>query len=228
MTSVPTYDEIVQGFASTGLSVRGGFACGSEAVGVEAGGGDVGSIVLLGNVGGSMWAAFMAGRQDEPDPLDRWTRRVVNPIADRLGASALFPNDKPYRPFQRWAQRSETVHASPLGLLIHPVHGLWHAYRAALAFNGTVRGLPAPTVARSPCETCVGKPCLSACPVYAFNGTSYDVGTCANHLRSGHEPQCLSLGCRARDACPVGTASRYPEAQIRFHMAAFYRSRGAP
>lgn len=158
--------------------------------------------------------------------MDRWAKRVVDPIATRLGARAAFPNDKPYLPFQRWAQRAEDVHPSPLGLLIHPEHGLWHAYRAALLFPGAVEDLPKRAGRPSPCESCVGKPCLSACPVDAFSGSGYDVGACASHLRTDAAPRCVTLGCRARDACPVGTASRYGEAQIRFHMRAFARARG--
>src|SRR4030095_137820 len=34
----------------------------------------------------------------------------------------------------RWAMRAEAVAPSPLGILIHPDYGLWHAYRGALAF----------------------------------------------------------------------------------------------
>ena len=30
--------------------------------------------------------------------------------------------------------RAEAVAPSPLGILIHPDYGLWHAYRGALAF----------------------------------------------------------------------------------------------
>jgi ferredoxin len=209
-----SYCEIAAAFEGTGISVRGGFR---EETGE--------TIVLLGNAGPDMWAHFEAGRRQEPDPLDSWTRRVVDPIAAHLGARAVHPNDRPYAPFQRWAQRAEAVHPSPLGLLIHPEHGLWHAYRAALVFQGPVEGAPARSDAPSPCETCAEKPCLSACPVGAFTGTRYDVDACAAHLRGGDAPRCMTLGCRARDACPIGRAMRYCDAQIRFHMEAFLRAR---
>jgi hypothetical protein len=158
--------------------------------------------------------------------MDRWARRVIDPIAQRLGARPASPNDKPFLPFQRWAMRAESVHPSPLGLLIHPVHGLWHAYRGALLFPSPVEGLPARTDVASPCETCATKPCLSACPVDAFSAAGYDVAACTGHLRSDAEPRCLSHGCRARDACPVGAESRYGAEQIVFHMRAFARARG--
>ena len=87
-----------------------------------------------------------------PDPLDNWVKRVVDPLAATLGARACHPNDRPYQPFQRWAQRIEAVHGSPLGILIHPVYGLWHAYRAALVFAEPIGGLPKPDGLPSPCD----------------------------------------------------------------------------
>ena len=46
-----------------------------------------------------------------------------------------IPSTPDMPPFQRWALRAEAVYASPLGILIHPEYGLWHAYRAALLFT---------------------------------------------------------------------------------------------
>ncbi len=222
------YADIGAAFAGTGIAVRGGFhALPGEQLPEAANGTPGRAVVLLGNVGPALWPAFEAGRRDEDDALDSWTRRTVDPIAARLGARALHPSDQPYQPFQRWAQRAEAVHPSPLGLLIHPEHGLWHAYRAALVLGGPVEGVPQRSPRPSPCDACAEKPCLAACPVGAFSGTSYDVVACAGHLRSHDGPDCMTLGCRARDACPVARDRRYVNAQIHFHMQAFLRSRGA-
>jgi len=213
-----SYQQVVDAFAGTGLAVRGGF---------EMREGGARSLVLIGNFGTEMWPAFSAARLSEPDPLDAWTRRVTDPLAARFSARAVYPNDRPYHPFQQWALRAESVHPSPLGILIHPQHGLWHAYRAALLFPFVVGGLPARREAASPCDSCAAKPCLSACPVGAFDGSSYNVAACAGHLRGGGDPDCASLGCRARNACPVAPDKRYPPELIAFHMAAFVKSRGA-
>jgi hypothetical protein len=214
------YDQIEAAFAGTGLSVRGGFerSPGGSPDSVQV-------IVLLGNTGGGMWPCFDADRRDEPDPLDAWTKRVAGPVAASIGAQAVYPSDHPYQPFQQWAMAAEPVHPSPLGILIHPTWGLWHAYRAALLFDSPVEGLPPRAAHPSPCASCIDKPCLTACPVSAFDGTRYDVAACGQHLLARAEPHCADAGCRARDACPMAREMRYGEPQIRFHMAAFVRSR---
>jgi hypothetical protein len=178
--------------------------------------------LLVGNAGAAMWDAFASHIDQKPDPLNRWTVSVVEPIAQQFGGRALYPFGEPHWPFQRWAQRADTLFSSPLGLLIHPEYGLWHAYRAALAFPDLLP-LPARSEAPNPCAACAAKPCLSACPAGAFSEAGYDVPACAAHLASA-EADCPTLGCRARDACPVGKEWRYPDAQIRFHMAAFARA----
>lgn len=220
------YADIAEAFRPTGLLVRGGFACPAEdAVDCGPGRGAARAVVLVGNAGPAIWQAFEAGRREEPNPLDAWTRRVVDPIAAGLGALAVYPNDRPYRPFQRWAARAEPVHRSPLGLLIHPEYGLWHAYRAALLFTDPIAGMPEVVVGKSPCDQCADKPCLTACPVGAFTERGYDVEACATYVRSGREPHCMALGCQARAACPVGKTYRYDGAQLQFHMAAFLKAR---
>ena len=195
-----------------GLILRGGFHPDPEE-GLGA------TLLLVGNAGAAMWQSFEPHIDDLPDPLNRWTRNVVEPIAAEFGALARYPFGEPHWPFQRWAARAETLHPSPVGLLIHPEFGLWHAWRAALVFTDLLP-LPPRSAAPSPCESCVEKPCLQACPVGAFTGQSYDVPACAAHLASA-AATCPEVGCHARNACPVGANWRYPDAQIRFHMAAF-------
>ncbi len=226
MAMASDYDSIVRAFAGSGLIVRGGFhvAPGEEAPAAP-GGAAAQTIVLIGNAGSNFWRAFAPQLEGGPDPLEHWIVATVGPIAERLGARAVYAHERPYWPFQRWAMRAEPVAPSPLGLLIHEEYGLWHAYRAALVFaerlsvpDGRRAGL------ESPCERCSLRPCLSACPVGAFSDRGYDLAACAAHLGSPDGMQCLEGGCAARLACPVGRAYRYSAPQMRFHMAAFARS----
>ena len=184
------------------------------------------TVVLLGFVGAGHWRTFVASREasdGEPHPLDRWSRRVIEGLAGHFGARGLYPNDgPPWLPFQQWARRAEGLQASPVGILIHPSWGLWHAYRGALALAEAIPGELAPR-ASSPCDACRGRPCLSACPVGAVAPGRYDVVACRAHVRSEAGRDCLELGCRARRSCPVGAEHRYEPAEAEFHMRAFIR-----
>ncbi len=214
------FESIIAAIASAGLACRGAFhpePGDSPPPGLR-------TLVLVGFVGGGQWPGFAASpeaQDGQPDGLDRWSRRVVGRVAKELGATALFPfGGPPYLPFQRWAQRAEPVHPSPLGILIHPDWGLWHAYRGVLAFVEDI-ALPDPDRRASPCDSCVAKPCLSACPVGAFSRAGYDVPACINHIASPSGTDCMDFGCRARRACPVGAEYRYRPDQAQFHLRAF-------
>ena len=217
---------IVAAIEDRGLAARGAFAlddadCASGLDGLAA-------IVLVGVAGARGWDAFATSpevRDGRADPLDRWSRRIVDALAADLGARPLYPfGGPPYWPFQRWAMRAEPVHASPLGLLIHPDYGPWHSYRGALGFASPI-AIPERTLRASPCETCASRPCLSACPVGAFTPGGYDVAACAAHLRTEAGRACMDGGCLARRACPVGGEYTHGAAQTRFHMRAFLSAR---
>ena len=211
-----------------GLVPRGAFKLDDrERVGELA---DMRTIVLAGMVGREGWNAFAASPEASDgfaDPLDRWSRCLIEALAHELGGRALFPfGGPPFLPFQRWAQRAEPVHSSPIGLLIHPYYGLWHAYRGAIGFPEEL-ALPEPAPVPSPCESCIGRWCLKSCPVGAFSNTGYDVAACAGHLRSAAGADCMDFGCRARRACPVGADHAYGPEQASFLMRAFLRGQDA-
>jgi hypothetical protein len=198
----------------------------SERVGALA---DLRTVILAGMAGREGWGAFAASpeaRDGLADPLDRWSRRVLEALAGELGARALFPfGGPPFLPFQQWARRAEPVHPSPIGILIHPRFGLWHSYCGALAFREAL-DVPEPAAVASPCDSCAGRWCLSGCPVGAFSGAGYNVAACAGHLKSAAGADCMSFGCRARGACPVGAEHVYGPEQANFIMRAFLRARG--
>jgi len=281
-TPAPRFEDVRGAVEETGLDVRGAFHPG-PGDGVPAGrnGLPCRTLVLAGNVGSRWWAAFersaFPGRS--ADPVDDWSRAVIDELAGRLGGWALYPfGGRPFLPFLRWARRSEPLFPSPLGPLIHPRFGLWHAYRGALAFAealvlpvpGTDRSppnvpgpvgnefaehpekdlgkdfargfasdrVPAPAaesgpdgspVSRSPCAGCVDRPCLEACPAGAIGAEGYDVERCKRYLVAHHDGACMTGGCLARRACPVGVEYRYAPAQAHHHMRMFVRAgrRGA-
>ncbi len=177
-------------------------------------------MVLIGNAGPEMFRRFELERDSAGALLDDWTRKTVDRLAATIDARAIYPFDKPALPFLTWGRHAGAGHVSPLGLNIHPVYGLWHAYRAALLFPAPI-DLPAVTAGSHPCEGCVAKPCLHACPICAFDGLSYDVASCAQFISGDAGQLCMTGGCQARRACPVGRDFAYRPEQIQFHMRAF-------
>lgn len=202
----------------TGLAVRGW--CVDQIVQSSASDDRDFTIVLIGNLGGEFWSIFQQSGFEGNHALDRWTKHVIDPIAEKNGCHPLYPSDEPYQPFQRWAKKAEGLEASPHGILMHPKFGLWQAYRAALVFSD-VEQLPSSNRGRHPCDTCREKPCLTTCPVDAFSHDGYDAASCREHVRAHPKGHCATKGCLARQACPVATDHHYSEDQQRFHMKAF-------
>ena len=231
MTAPVTLKHVAERAAAAGIALRGAFhPSADDGVPALRDGASAATLVLAGFVGRAQWPAFAGSPEasdGQPNPLDRWSRRAIGGLAAELGASALYPfGGPPWLPFQRWAMKAEPVHRSALGMLIHPEWGLWHSYGGALAFAERL-ALPARDNRPSPCDSCAAKPCLSACPVGAFTIEHYNVDACAAHIRSAAGRDCLELGCRARDACPVGAVHRFGREQAGFHMRAFLASRTA-
>ncbi len=182
-----------------------------------------GTLVLLGPDEPGFWQHVNAAPEfadGAPDPLDRWSRRVIGRIACALGGKARFPfGGPPFAPFQRWALRSGRAWVSPVGLLVHDRAGLMLSYRGALLLPGRLPLPEAPGPA--PCEGC-SQPCLSACPAGALGAQGYDVPACHAFLDTAEGGDCMARGCGVRRACPVSAAyGRRPE-QSAFHMRSFH------
>lgn len=176
-------------------------------------------ITLIGPDEPRFWPHFVQSDEyadGQPNPLDRWSARVITPIAQVIGGTAIFPSDgPPYPPFYRWALATGRIWASPVGMLVHEDAGLFVSFRAAIRQTGQATAV----VAQSPCETCPDQPCTTACPVDALKN-GYDVDACKAWLDRPDGAACTTMGCAARRACPVGQGRRLPE-QAAFHMEAF-------
>lgn len=183
------------------------------------------TLAIVGNVASLVWPFFQRARRDRPDlSLDQWTREIVDDIARDLGIVALYPFEgPPYHPFMRWAERTGTLFPSPIGLTIHPVYGLWLAFRAALLIDHPLDEPKA--VRRRPCDDCQDRPCLTACPVGAFTERGYDFEACLGHLDT-QDNACRRGGCLARVACPVGQEYRYVGDHAAFHMTQLLKAHG--
>ncbi|MCZ6843165.1 MAG: hypothetical protein O7G32_10075 [SAR324 cluster bacterium] len=184
--------------------------------------------VLLGTAGRRFWERFMAlqgsARDKEPNPMDRYTERVVEELLEGLRgadatAVAAYPFEHPRRimPFLALLEGNSQLQFTPFGVGVDTEFGPWFAWRAVLL---TVLPLPLSTLTgTSPCAACPA-PCVSACPAGVVAKERFDWQGCVSYRV--HEQPCRST-CLARMACPVGTEYRYGGEQMAYHYNASLR-----
>ncbi|MDW3224694.1 MAG: ferredoxin [Paracoccaceae bacterium] len=182
-----------------------------------------GTLVLLGADRGC-WPNFKRAREyrdGRPDPLDRWSKRIIGAVARETGAKDTYPSDgPPYAPFISWAMQTGRFFQSPTGMMVHDTAGLMISIRGALHFD-TRLDLETPERV-NPCDSCFEKPCISACPVGALSATQdYDVPACKSYLDTDPGQDCMTKGCKTRRACPVSIAFERAPEQSAFHMISF-------
>ncbi|MEP2706569.1 MAG: hypothetical protein ABJQ71_15440 [Roseibium sp.] len=184
------------------------------------------SLILIGSTGACIWPVFRNSVEltdGEPDPLDRFSKRVLGQIASDLGLNVVFPFEgPPFHPFQQWVLKSGGFSQSPLGVLVSEEFGPWVGFRGAILVPKT-KSSKAATSTSGPCETCSDKPCLTACPVNAISlSGGYDVPKCLGYLQTTPGAECWS-GCLARRACPFGSEYKQTPENARFHMESFVK-----
>ena len=177
------------------------------------------SLAMLSPDEPAFWPAFTQSpewQDGTPDPMDRWSARILTSLAEETGGTAVFPfGGPPYFPFYSSALRSGAVWPSPVTLLADSVMGLFVSFRGGIAYS---EALPALDVA-NPCPSCA-QPCTSACPIGALTPAGYDVPRCRAYIATPEGAPCLIQGCAVRRACPVSAGRRLPE-QSAWHMEQF-------
>ena len=151
---------------------------------------DARGALVVGAAGRAFFDGFTRARADGslavgPDPLDRYTRAVV----DETTRAALAPlgvahaTHFPFMgasvggvviPFQRLGRAAGLAATSPLGLQIHPIYGAWWAYRALVVVDVE---LPPGAPLSDACAGCPA-PCVTACPAGAVRREGFDVPAC--------------------------------------------------
>ena len=215
-----TYRSVLKAAKATGLITMGAMHpahCAAKGL-------TGGTLILLG-AGPGFWPVFTASDEagdDQPNPIDRWSTRVVGGLAEQFKATAHYPfGGPPYEPFIDWAQKSNRAFVSPVGMLVHDTVGLMISFRGALHFTAEL-DVPGPETS-SPCLICVDQPCLQACPVSALSAHHpYDLNACHTFLDTNAGGECLTNGCAVRVACPVSAGAGRLSAQSALHMQAFH------
>ncbi len=223
--NAPAASRFSEKLVAAGFLLVGGFQPEETDHVPETGGGSAPkTLLIVGSTGPGLWPTFKAAPEAEdgkPDPMDRYTRRVLSELAADFDFEPLFPFDgPPYHPFQKWALKCGGFSQSPFGLLTHIIYGPWAGLRAAL-LSADDLDIPTRLDTPGPCVTCKEKPCLTACPVDAIQlDTGYDIPRCLEYLGSTPDAGCWT-GCRARKACPIDQSHAPDAANGRFHMKSF-------
>ena len=183
-------------------------------------------LVLLGNGGSDFWRALKQFGHQTDDPVDYFSRILVNRFVDDYLDSHqmlakghkmlwLYPQTDYLTPLQQLGEIAGWGHPSPIGNSINAQYGLWFAYRAAFLTTAELPLRQEPSQP-SPCESCHDKPCISACPAGAVGAIGrFGLNSCIDQ-RLVDNSTCADR-CLARLACPIAPEHRYPLEQITYH-----------
>lgn len=166
-------------------------------------------VVVLGN-SRALWPRFLAELaarptlRAHPHPLDAWTAELTTALCAEhvpMRHGAHYPCDPPPHQvaFQRLADAVGLAQLGPANLNVDLDLGPWLALRAAIVVD--LPGPSAPPIGPRPCDACADRPCVPAL---------------ARAVAAGFDADPLAF-VGVRDACPLGRAARYSEAQIRYH-----------
>ncbi|TXT41158.1 MAG: hypothetical protein FD135_617 [Comamonadaceae bacterium] len=176
-------------------------------------------LILFGHAGRRLWECVQAEGIHSAHPIDEYSVRTVARWLEQALPLArsrqVFPGAQRIG-LQRLGAIAGWHRAAPFMVGIDSVWGSWFAYRVAILTDTTLPA-SAPVDNGYPCDSCVDKPCITACPAGALVSGRFNLAAC-NAGRLAADSNC-ALGCLARSACPVGAEHRYDDSQIR-HSAA--------
>lgn len=171
-------------------------------------------LILLGHAGRRLWECVQAAGIGGANPIDDYTVATVERFFARFLPHSryriVYPGSAAIG-LQSLGSLAGWHHPSPFMLGVDAVWGSWHAYRAAIIADSAFQ--PGGSAGSdSPCADCAARPCLAACPAGAA-GEPFQLAACsAERLRPGSP---CARNCLSRLACPVGSAHRYAETQLR-------------
>ncbi len=177
------------------------------------------SVVVVGHGGRALWPRFRAAREAalQRDPLDRYTLRVVEEAAARLGPAARVAlysqrREGQWVPLVALAREAGFGVPGRVGVLLHPGFGPWISMRALL-YAPLELPEARPCEGFAPCDGCPA-PCASACHGAAVGPAGLDARRCHD---TRHTDARCALDCDARVACVLAPEHGYPVEQRAHH-----------
>jgi epoxyqueuosine reductase len=171
-------------------------------------------LILFGHGGKAMWDAMQATGIRSDDPIDDFSvSQVERWFAEQFAGRnflMVYPGDTPVG-LQSLGRLAGWHHASPFMVGVNETWGTWYAYRVVMLADTAIEPtLPIP--GESPCVSCVGRPCVSACLGRSMNEGAFSLEKCIAYRRLPSS-RCKTT-CVARTSCPVGSEHRYGDAQM--------------
>lgn len=211
------WDRLLPALSELGLN-----AVGVTEPDAEAAASGARSAVVFASGGPALWQAFVAAIESDPTVLTAHAHPLDQFIARRLAALDAGSEHRfwvrcawdaeRFVDFRPLARSAGLGWPSRLGLLLHPTHGPWMGLRA-VCFTTDALPKTGALAAPGPCEGCAA-PCASACPTSAVSlDAPFDIRACASHKQGGG----CAGSCAARNACPMGSGSRYPMLEQNYH-----------
>jgi ferredoxin len=174
------------------------------------------NLMLFGNGGTRLWQCMQKNQQDETHLVDSFFIDCIDRVFADSDYKTVYPGNH-FLPLQGLGRLAGWHHDSTMGLGIHPVFGLWFAYRGAVLTNTEFSPYTTDSSAmpESPCDTCEREPCITACPARAVTTDRYQVRQCTDY-RLQAESSCQSR-CISRQVCPLGKEHQYLPDQMKHH-----------
>lgn len=181
---------------------------------------DYRQLILIAHAGQQLWQSLNESAvdiNDEAHPIDTYTvdfvQRFLTSAHPTANYEIVYPGADTVS-LQELGKLAGWHHDSPFMVGINAHFGSWFAYRALVLAN-TNLPVTQRNVSQSPCVTCVGTPCISACPPRALDDGKFNLDKCLAY-RQQTNSQCENT-CLARRACPVGSEHSYTDAQMQYH-----------
>lgn len=177
-------------------------------------------LILIGHLGRDFWAALQQRGMHGANPVDQFVTERVQGWMTSTSPTAqwrqVFPGPHPVG-LQRLGALAGWHHPSPFWVGVDAEWGSWFAYRAVVLADTALPVTPRRQTT-TPCDTCIEKPCINACPAGALASDQtgpWRLQTCLTFRKQPQSP-CMDR-CLARNACPAGEAYRYTDQQIAYH-----------
>lgn len=172
--------------------------------------------VLIGNTR-ALWEPFIesygadASVRDAAEPLDSWVAAKIGAAVGSVGVAVRVhlatEGGARLVSMLHAARASGLARVGPAHLAVHPTYGPWFALRAVVVFDAPPpKALDQGSASTPPCDGCAA-PCRAAME-HALASATEPPGRGRAEWR---------LWLAVRDACPVGTAWRYDDAQLCYH-----------